>query len=161
MLDLKALLSKILDALKVDYIIEEGTSGIWTYRKWASGIAECWCITTPTSIPASTWAAWGSVYEAKITDVINYPTNLFTSFPTLIASATPRSTAGVMGIETSATGNASHTPYFYALRPNKPTATMTISASIHAIGTWGGVIESIKRFFTFLGSPKDWGWAMC
>lgn len=138
MLDLKALLSKILDALKVDYIIEEGTSGIWTYRKWASGIAECWCITTPTSIPASTWATWGSVYEAKITDVINYPTNLFTSFPTLIASATPRSTAGVMGIETSATGNASHTPYFYALRPNKPTTTMTISASIHAIGTWGG-----------------------
>ena len=25
-----------------DYIVEEGTSGIWTYRKWASGIAECW-----------------------------------------------------------------------------------------------------------------------
>lgn len=26
----------------VDYIIEEGASGIWTYRKWASGKAECW-----------------------------------------------------------------------------------------------------------------------
>lgn len=25
-----------------DYIIEQGTSGIWTYRKWNSGIAECW-----------------------------------------------------------------------------------------------------------------------
>ena len=25
-----------------DYIVEQGTSGIWTYRKWASGIAECW-----------------------------------------------------------------------------------------------------------------------
>ena len=119
-----------------DYVVEEGTSGIWTYRKWNSGVSECWCITTPTSIAASTWAAWGNIYEAKITDVINYPTNLFTSFPTVMASATPRSTAGVMGIETSATGDASHTPYFYALRPNKPTATMTVSASIHAIGTW-------------------------
>lgn len=26
---------------------------------------------------------------------------------------------------------------------------------------WGGVIESIKRFFSTLSSPKDWGWAMC
>ena len=25
-----------------DYIVEQGTSGIWTYRKWASGILEYW-----------------------------------------------------------------------------------------------------------------------
>lgn len=25
-----------------DYVVEEGTSGNWAYRKWASGIAECW-----------------------------------------------------------------------------------------------------------------------
>lgn len=25
-----------------DYVVEEGTDGIWTYRKWNSGIAECW-----------------------------------------------------------------------------------------------------------------------
>ena len=25
-----------------DYIVAQGTSGIWTYRKWNSGIAECW-----------------------------------------------------------------------------------------------------------------------
>lgn len=25
-----------------DYVLEQGTSGIWTYRKWASGVAECW-----------------------------------------------------------------------------------------------------------------------
>ena len=25
-----------------DYIVEQGTSDIWTYRKWNSGIAECW-----------------------------------------------------------------------------------------------------------------------
>lgn len=27
-----------------DYIMEEDVSGIWRYRKWASGIAECWGI---------------------------------------------------------------------------------------------------------------------
>ena len=25
-----------------DYIVERGTSSIWTYRKWNSGISECW-----------------------------------------------------------------------------------------------------------------------
>lgn len=27
---------------KADFIVEQGTDGIWTYRKWNSGIAECW-----------------------------------------------------------------------------------------------------------------------
>lgn len=25
-----------------DYVVSQGTSGIWTFRKWASGVAECW-----------------------------------------------------------------------------------------------------------------------
>ena len=28
--------------LAADYIVSQGTSGIWTFRKWASGVAECW-----------------------------------------------------------------------------------------------------------------------
>ena len=36
-----------------DYIVEEGTNGIWTYRKYASGIAECWG-TYSNTISAST-----------------------------------------------------------------------------------------------------------
>ena len=27
---------------EADYIVEQGTSDIWTYRKWNSGITECW-----------------------------------------------------------------------------------------------------------------------
>lgn len=26
-----------------DYVVEQGTSGIWAYRKWSSGLAELWC----------------------------------------------------------------------------------------------------------------------
>lgn len=50
MLDMKALINKLLEAVSVDYVVEEGASGIWTYRKWNSGIAECWGITTGTTI---------------------------------------------------------------------------------------------------------------
>ena len=40
------LLEKIINILKrqKDYVVEQGTSGIWTYRKWNSGKAECWGI---------------------------------------------------------------------------------------------------------------------
>ena len=42
----------ILDtANTADYVVEQGTVGIWTYRKWFSGFAECWgnLSTTPTA----------------------------------------------------------------------------------------------------------------
>lgn len=40
------LIDKIYDLINsggsADYIVEEGTSGIWTYRKWASGVMEAY-----------------------------------------------------------------------------------------------------------------------
>lgn len=43
-LDIKKVIKDILVKLNLiaDYVIEEGTSDVWTYRKWNSGIAECW-----------------------------------------------------------------------------------------------------------------------
>ena len=42
----------------VDYIVEQGTDGIWAYRKWNSGIAECWGRAINCSIPAN-WSTTG------------------------------------------------------------------------------------------------------
>ena len=39
----------------VDYIVDQGTSGIWTYRKWNSGIAECWSYMTGTTDSSGRW----------------------------------------------------------------------------------------------------------
>lgn len=33
---------KIQGSPITDFVVEQGTTGIWTYRKWNSGIAECW-----------------------------------------------------------------------------------------------------------------------
>lgn len=43
-----------------DFVTEQGTSGIWTYRKWKSGIKECWCITPSVSFSGSEsgWSNW-------------------------------------------------------------------------------------------------------
>lgn len=42
---------EILDKLGVDYVVEQGVSGSWSYRKFKSGIAECWA---KISFPATT-----------------------------------------------------------------------------------------------------------
>jgi hypothetical protein len=39
---LESSLSKI-----ADFIVEQGTNGVWTYRKWNKGIAECWATLSP------------------------------------------------------------------------------------------------------------------
>lgn len=48
-----------------DAIVEQGTSGIWTYRKWRSGICECWGrhAFTPD------WSANGTLYYAVIHNI--------------------------------------------------------------------------------------------
>lgn len=33
---------EIQELLARPYIVEQGTSGDWTYRKWSDGTAECW-----------------------------------------------------------------------------------------------------------------------
>jgi hypothetical protein len=44
----------------VDYIVEQGTSGDTTYRKWNSGIAECW-INTTKNVALNN--SYGSLYQ--------------------------------------------------------------------------------------------------
>lgn len=41
-------INSALEEMGVDYIVERGTSGIWTYEKWASGKAVCWGVSHPT-----------------------------------------------------------------------------------------------------------------
>lgn len=59
-----------------DYIVDEGTDGIWNYRKWNSGIAECW----------GTWAGTLSHYGTQFGGYAYYtsvyfPSNFFIFSP--------------------------------------------------------------------------------
>lgn len=62
----------------VDYVVEQGTLGIWTYRKWNSGLSECW--TTSTLI--TTGSAWANIMGGYGYSVsYNFPSGLFISNP--------------------------------------------------------------------------------
>ncbi len=60
-----------------DYIVEQGTSGIWTYRKYSSGIIECWT-TTHWATPTLTMSAISSSGTYKSNTLsMPFPTDLF------------------------------------------------------------------------------------
>ena len=53
-----------------DYIVEQGTSGIWTYKKWNGGIVEVWAkVSTKQAIAT----ALGNVYRAPNAVTTNFP----------------------------------------------------------------------------------------
>lgn len=51
-------------AAGADYIAAQGTTGVWTWRKWASGIAEMWAV-FGTDTLEMTAQTWGDLYTAS------------------------------------------------------------------------------------------------
>lgn len=65
----------------VDCIVEQGTSGSWTYRKWNSGIAECWGTLSGTLAP--TGNASGLSGLSVFSGSVAFPTGLFVDIPSV------------------------------------------------------------------------------
>ena len=53
-----------------DRVVEQGVSGIWTYRKWDSGIAECWLkYTTTVGISSGSSPVWDKFYRSHTSEI--------------------------------------------------------------------------------------------
>ena len=113
---------------KVDYIVEQGTSGIWTYRKWNSGIAECWGVDSRSRAMTT---SYGNSYYADLVQV-SFPTNLFIDTPTVTAS---RSNSGTtQGLVTVSVGADSAKVFGYVY--SSTSLTTTVGVAFHAHGRW-------------------------
>ena len=55
-----------------DYVVGQGTSGDWTYRKWNSGAVELWCNKT-VSVASSTSATGSLYYSSMLTIAVPFP----------------------------------------------------------------------------------------
>ena len=118
-----------------DWVVAEGTSGIWYYRKWASGRAECFGRVTKSTIFDT---AFGSMYLS--TPRLNssaYPIT-FTEAPMVMASAFIASGLTVYSAYVCDTGVSltSNAPAVYAIRPSKKTDYIDVTYNIYAIGRW-------------------------
>lgn len=54
-----------------DYVTEQGTSGIWAYRKWNSGLAELWCSLSATFQNGNVLASAEVAYPFTMTSAIS------------------------------------------------------------------------------------------
>ena len=109
-----------------DFVVKQGTSGIWSYRKWNSGKAECW----------GTWSGTLSHYHT-INGFYAYYTNI--SFPTGLFNATPVPTyssgVGSVFAFSGNLGTLSKTDMnCYALASSG--GSQSVKFCIHAYGTW-------------------------
>lgn len=119
------------NGVESDYIVEQGESGIWQYRKWNSGLAECWGRKTVT-VYESSWSSYGgSLYEAELLTGEYYP---FTFTEINCDIATLHSFAG--GLLSSVISSSLYrTGTYYVIHPVK-LDDFDYSLSLFVRGRW-------------------------
>ena len=121
-------------AAGTDHIVETGVNGIWTYRKFASGIAECWGTKSWT---ITSWTAWGSTYYSTSSGTISYPSDFFNAVPTVTADGhASTGDAWLAGSGGASGGTATETASYFLMRSSNGTSNITGYVNIHAIGRW-------------------------
>ena len=115
---------------KTDYIVEQGTSGIWTYRKWNSGVAECWGY----KLTSGTFSAWGSGYSHDV-PAENFPTGLFAATPCCFVTCCCTDANSVSSANAEYT-TKDHTPGITVWRGTSMSGSHNFASWYYAKGTW-------------------------
>lgn len=111
-----------------DIVVEQGTSGIWTYRKYASGASECW-ITKEQSVAGTSSGQLLGGYWAT-TGAISLPSGLFTETPRAYGSARLATGLGFIALISGTKDQIT-----MHVIGNQNSTTVTIS-SVICIGKW-------------------------
>lgn len=117
-----------------DSVVEHGESNGWTYRKWSSGVAECWKILEHQTTVAT---AWGSLYVGNATERQNYPL-VFTSKPVEVVTLTSGGSMGFIYPEKDGHGvNGGYASARYNVCSLSPiTSAATFYFNYHVMGRW-------------------------
>ena len=126
----KFTLKETIPESAVDYIVEQGTSGEWTYRKWSSGIAECWRQSGSYSEAMTNNYGNGNYYT---TDYFGFPSNLFTSVKYVDVH---RAGGTGVGLVSTSVYSYSTTRVDFYIWNNGSSLTTNLAFSIYAKGTW-------------------------
>ena len=112
-----------------DYIVETGSTGIWDYRKWNSGCAECW---GNLSITPTTGNATNSY-------TVTLPFAFINDSNTFKVQITPAKTALYIGSfgDCNSSNNLTHTTTTFVMSYKYNNATpYNVSFNLSVIGKW-------------------------
>lgn len=111
-----------------DYVVDSGTSGIWSFIKWNSGFYQCWGIYSASIAVNTASAGYGGYRSAQIS--VSFPIT-FTATPTVTAIAG----SGSQGAWVNNSQPNTTTEYFYLSSAQSQSAA-TRGIHIHAFGKW-------------------------
>lgn len=110
-----------------DYVIAQGASGAWTYRKWNSGVYECWRQITGTITNAGTWNNF-RIFNGSA----DWPDGVFKANPAVFYNCYIGS-----GYAIAARGSLSTTTQFkWAALGTDSDPNIGYSVNVYAIGRW-------------------------
>ena len=111
----------------VDYVTEQGLTGKWTWRKWASGVAEMWAKFDAPSL-TMTSQTWGALYTASWMGLAENKAARQYPFPFIenpVVSATPTVGSGNIWLATNTENDLgtrlTHAPAYQCVRASDAT----------------------------------------
>lgn len=116
-----------------DFVIQQGTSGIWTYRRWKSGIAECW---GRKSVSTAIANAWGNLYTSGSLSALNvsFPFT-FAAVPAITANLTCNGTGAILMVPGSSPApSVSSTGVYELARGSAAAGSATYWVNFYVIG---------------------------
>ena len=130
----RMLITDVPSGVCSDFVVEQGEKDGWSYRKWASGHAECWGSIYGKRTFSSTW---GSLYVCSHIPAKDYP---FTFIERPTETATMRTSAPACWLYADSSGDGmnttTHSGIYSATRPTEYTAEFSLYIDIMVKGRW-------------------------
>jgi len=109
-------------------LVEKGTDGIWTYRKWADGTSECWGRSGLNTVAIN--SAYGGAYYGSSMSADPFPSGLFLNSAPMITSELLGGDGCWAGIGTATTTQFTYYPFCVK------SGNHSFVLSAHCIGKW-------------------------
>lgn len=114
-----------------DYIVEQGTLNGWSYRKWISGVAECWGDVSVSNLSLKQSNPNGAYYGQKD---YNFPSGVFVAdSPLRILLGLERNTYGSVATANVSSKSSSGVTVTFI---NNTGTSLSCDVNIYAIGKW-------------------------
>ena len=120
------------NGIVADYVVEQGTSDIWHYRKWYSGKVECW---GKWLVGMYIKNAWASLYYNKV-EAHSFPSGLFTSAPKCQVTAECRGGETWAWLAMCGEATKDYAPSALFCSPTKIETAVGFNILYYAIGEW-------------------------
>lgn len=117
---------------EVDYVVDCGVDGIWTYQLWKSGIAKCWGVYSTTTDIQTAFEGLNLYYSNKMTG-IEYPVT-FTKVPAEVA--TVQSPGGLVWLASRSANTKKTSSGYTLISPDKQLTSAVYKISLQVEGFW-------------------------